>query len=203
MTSVVVLGNGVSRLMFDVARIPHRKVGCNWAVRDLRLDALCTVDRQAYTALRGCHPHHFHTPLKGSLDIYHNDQVWGQIPPNQGLCSGRLAVWVAAHYFKATTVYLLGVDFQSHLPDLVNNVYATTGHKTGRSATIYEEWRKLLTHLPSGVQVVSAGALDPDPGAAVPGIQCLTSVQDVRTALWPQDCPTPKDQATFITPESP
>ncbi len=116
--TVFLIGNGTSRRGFLLSRLRDRGIliGCNQAYRDYAdFSAVVTIDvkasKFAEKEFKGLHIFNncFKTPhiYLGSLSYQ-----WGDMPTLQEkMDSGKLAAHMAADFFKADRLILIGVDF--------------------------------------------------------------------------------------------
>lgn len=140
-----VLGNGKSRLKFDLNELKSRgKVyGCNGLYRDFTPDVLVATDRPMATEIE-------------DSGYSENNEFWTrhpnagknskQIDINFGYSSGPIAVSLAARN-EHKPIYLLGFDLIG-IEGKVNNVYAGTANyrSTTDKETYWGNWaQQILT----------------------------------------------------------
>ena len=138
MTRAVVLGNGVSRLDFDLEAIKskYKVFGCNALFRDFTPDVLVATDPGISREIENSEypaDNVFYT----RKPTHENSRL---IPKNYGYSSGPVAVTLAAEE-GFDIIYMVGFDLAA-IKGRFNNVYAGTEHykAVGADPTYYGNW---------------------------------------------------------------
>lgn len=139
-----VLGNGNSRKDFDIKHYAQygNIYGCNAIYRDESIDYLVAVDPPMVQEIIDNKAHlstNFYTrEHKRFTDIPKVNFIAKRL----GWSSGPTALWLAS-YNKATTIFLVGFDFQSNI-STINNIYSgTKNYKPSNSPpTYFGNWIK-------------------------------------------------------------
>lgn len=141
----VVIGNGESRLQFDLWQLKNYPVttyGCNMLFRDFPADFVAAIDQHMQDELRTNYVY-TRTILTNSSHsaILLGDDVLCDLSPSIRWDSGRIAIR-AAIASGATDIYLLGFDFYSP-EDRENNVYKV-GNTDRRPEQYEDTWNWLF-----------------------------------------------------------
>lgn len=132
--NVWVIGNGESRLAFDLSIISDHTIGCNAVCRDYKCDEYVAVDRRVVSEISSLTDHPVYTRAEwfdtyrhlSNLKIVPNLPFTGPKRADEPFqwTTGPYAILIAALY-KPKTVYLLGFDLWSK-DNKINNVYKGT-----------------------------------------------------------------------------
>ncbi len=120
----VVIGNGTSRLKFDLNHLKSKNLqtyGCNALYRDFDPDFLIAVGKDIGTEIRQSGYAIDHVVYSTTENIIKHPNTFHLIPQNPGWNAGAIAAYVACFDGHAT-VYLLGHDGLD-TPGYFNNVY--------------------------------------------------------------------------------
>lgn len=127
----IVIGNGLSRLDFDLKEFTKSYVktrlqtyGCNALYRDFAPDFLVATRHDVVNELIGKKYHNNHVVYASSVEILRNPGAFHLIPQDPSWNSGALATYLAC-FDGHPTVYLLGFD-GIDTENYNNNVYADT-----------------------------------------------------------------------------
>lgn len=137
-----VLGNGISRLVVDIAELqPHGTIfACNAVYREAEVDHLVAVDVKMINEIIAAGYHNTNNvwtnPNKGVLETSNINFF----DPHKGWSSGPTALWLAAS-MGHKDIYILGFDFEG-LQGKFNNVYADTFNykKSYEPPTFFGNW---------------------------------------------------------------
>lgn len=133
-TSTWVIGNGESRLNFNLNKITDHKIGCNAVCRDYECNEYVAVDRRVVTEISQITTKPIYT--RGAWIEYYRSYPNLRIVPNVPFLgpkradepfqwtSGPYAILIAA-LRRPKTIYLLGFDLWG-TNNKVNNVYKGT-----------------------------------------------------------------------------
>ena len=138
-TKAIVLGNGKSRLEFDLNLLANEYYiyGCNALYREFIPDYLIAVDPNMVREILEAN---YCKKVYSYNRLSKIDKRIKYIEPNRGWASGPTAVKLAARH-KHNEIYLLGFDINSNT-DFINNVYAgTKNYKSPDSKkTYFSNW---------------------------------------------------------------
>lgn len=146
-TTAVVIGNGVSRLCYDLWQLKNYNVvtyGCNFLYRDFAPDWMVAIDDKMIHELRTewVFARLLWTTGERQCILQGTDSLCN-LPGPYGYDSGRLAITAAVAH-GATTVYLLGFDFFDKDPAVDNNVYPGDRAHAGRPVNYSTTWNSLF-----------------------------------------------------------
>ena len=138
-----IIGNGPSRIGFDLYKLPQDSYGCNAVYRDYEPDFLIVVDRRMYTEIKDSeyleknivYTNHFNmTRLGGNSHL---------IPANPHMGAGTTAMHIAIHDGH-TNLICLGFDCAVDGPNL--NVYTgTNAYDTATTIVHQTVWGRQIT----------------------------------------------------------
>ena len=138
-----IIGNGPSRIGFDLYKLPQDSYGCNAVYRDYEPDFLIVVDRRMYTEIKDSeyleknivYTNHFNmTRLGGSSHL---------IPENPHMGAGTTAMHIAIHDGH-TNLICLGFDCAEDGPNL--NVYTGTNAYDSAETVVHQTvWGRQIT----------------------------------------------------------
>lgn len=133
-----VLGNGKSRKEFDVQH--YRQFGdvygCNAIYRDETVDYLVSVDPPMVQEIIDNKAHLSTKFYTREHKRFRNIEGVNFMPKHLGWSSGPTALWLAS-YNRASTVFIVGFDFDSS-DDKINNIYSgTKNYKPENSTPTY------------------------------------------------------------------
>jgi hypothetical protein len=127
----VVIGNGTSRLKFDLNHLQNKKVqtyGCNALYRDFETDFLIAVGNNIGNEITQSGYAADHVVYSTTDNIIKHPNTFHLIPQNPSWNAGAIATYLACFDGHAT-VYLLGHDGLD-TPGYYNNVYKNTNAYT-------------------------------------------------------------------------
>lgn len=155
--NVWVIGNGESRLTFDLSTISDHTIGCNAVCRDHKCDEYVAVDRRVVSEISVLTDRPVYTRAEW-FDVYRNLPNLKIVPnlPFTGpkradepfqWTTGPYAILIAALYYPKT-VYLLGFDLWGK-DNKINNVYKGTKNynDTGYRAVDPSYWIHQMARL--------------------------------------------------------
>ena len=138
-----IIGNGPSRIGFDLYKLPQDSYGCNALHRDYEPDFLIVVDRRMYTEIKDSeyleknivYTNHFNmTRLGGSSHL---------MPENPHMGAGTTAMHIAIHDGH-TNLICLGFDCAEDGPNL--NVYTGTNAYDSAETIVHQTvWGRQIT----------------------------------------------------------
>lgn len=153
----VVIGNGTSRLQFDLDSIHalYTTYGCNALYRDFTPDHLIAVDSNMIKEILENNAHvqsklHIqgHSEFDNHIQRKNYEIIWYGL--REALDSGNSAILVAAQH-KHTKIYLIGFDYINS-DNIMTNVYLNTrnyapSHQNEMSMRLPQGWIKRLAKL--------------------------------------------------------
>ena len=138
-----IIGNGPSRIGFDLYTLPQDSYGCNAVYRDYEPDFLIVVDRRMYTEIKDSEyieknivytNHHNMSRLGGPSHL---------IPDNPHMGAGTTAMHIAIHDGH-TNLICLGFDCAEDGPNL--NVYTGTNAYDNAETIVHQTvWGRQIT----------------------------------------------------------
>lgn len=154
MTSVYLVGNGISRKGFDLGSLTGPIVGCNEAYKEfpgfslmISIDGMATLDIKKNWG--GAHAY------KQNDHFVVNEVTYKlpKLPKGFGFDSGRLAIVAAMKLYNPSSIYLIGYDFGGP------RLYTT---KVSKRAPKYEDVWNYLFGLYSSTKFYYVGSTDLD-----------------------------------------
>ena len=140
----IVIGNGTSRLDYDIDKIEGIKYGCNAIYRDHMTDYLICKDKNMCDEIlgSGCWKDRtviMQTRWRNDSEIqeaYKKIMWWRDIiGTNDYTDCGSVALWIAAKHasqFGDNVVAMYGMDFDDPNSNKINNVYNGSPNYSGR-----------------------------------------------------------------------
>jgi hypothetical protein len=138
-----IIGNGPSRIGFDLYKLPQDSYGCNALYRDYEPDFLVCVDRRMYVELKDSeyieknivYTNHFNMSRLGGPSHL--------IPQNPHAGAGTTAMHIAIHDGH-TNLICLGFDCAEDGPNL--NVYTSTNAYNDAETVVHQTvWGRQIT----------------------------------------------------------
>ena len=115
-----IIGNGESRIDFDLYKLPQDTYGCNALFRDYEPDYLVAVDRKIYQEIKDSEYGEKNTVYTNHLNMTRIGGSVNLIPNNPYMGAGTTAMHIAIHDGH-TNLICIGFDCAKEGPNI--NVY--------------------------------------------------------------------------------
>ena len=137
-----IIGNGESRIGFDLYTLPQDTYGCNALYRDYEPDYLITVDRRIYQEIKDSDYGDKNVVYTNHLNMTKIGGTCHLIPNNPYMGAGTTAMHIAIHDGH-TNLICLGFDCAKDGPNL--NVYKNTnGYDNDQTTVNQTHWAKQI-----------------------------------------------------------
>jgi len=137
-----IIGNGESRLGFDLYKLPQDTYGCNALHRDYEPDYLITVDRKIYQEIKDSEYGEKNIVYTNHLNMTRIGGSCNLIPNNPYMGAGTTAMHIAIHDGH-TNLICIGFDCAKDGPNL--NVYKNTNAYDNESTVVNQtHWAKQI-----------------------------------------------------------
>lgn len=137
-----IIGNGESRIGFDLYKLPQDTYGCNALYRDYQPDFLVCVDRKMYQEIAESGYGEKNIVYTNHLNMSRTGGNCHLIPHNPHKGTGTTAVHIAIHDGH-TNLFLLGFDNDANT--INNNVYKNTNAYNDDQTVVHQTvWGKQI-----------------------------------------------------------